>query len=132
MATLLIASLGFVINKGRLGLIALVLGSAAVLTLAQSHWLLLSMAMLVFLGLAQTTFIVSNQTLLQAMVPDTLRGRVTSIYMLEFGLGPVAIFLIGLLMDLYTVSGALTIVASVSLALALFFLITFRQVRHLE
>ena len=132
MATLRIASLGFVINKGRLGLIALVLGSAAVLTLAQSHWLLLSMAMLVFLGLAQTTFIVSNQTLLQAMVPDTLRGRVTSIYMLEFGLGPVAIFLIGLLMDLYTVSGALTIVASVSLVLALFFLITFRQVRHLE
>jgi len=35
-------------------------------------------------------------------------------------------------MDLYTVSGALTIVASVSLVLALFFLITFRQVRHLE
>ena len=28
--------------------------------------------------------------------------------MLEFGLGPVAIFFIGLFMDLYTVSGALT------------------------
>lgn len=132
IATLLIASLGFVINKGKLGLIALVVGSAAVLILAQSHWLLLSMAMLVFLGLAQTSFIVSNQTLLQTMVPDNLRGRVTSIYMLEFGLGPVAIFLIGLLMDLYTVSGALTIVASVSLGVALCFLITFRQVRHLE
>lgn len=130
-ATLLIASLGFVINKGKIGLIALVVGSAAVLTLAQSPWLLLSMVMLVFLGLAQTTFIVSNQTLIQAMVPDTLRGRVTSIYMLEFGLGPVAIFFIGLLMDLYTVSGALTIVASVSLAVALCFLITFRQVRNL-
>ena len=88
--------------------------------------------MLVFLGLAQTIFIVSNQTIFQAMVPDQLRGRVTSIYMLEFGLGPVAIFLIGLLMDLYTVSGALTIVASVSLGVALYFLIAFRQVRHLE
>jgi hypothetical protein len=66
------------------------------------------------------------------MVPDTLRGRITSIYMLEFGLGPIAIILIGILMDLTTVPIALTIVASVSLALSLVFLGTFKQVRGLE
>ena len=131
-ATVLIASLGFVIKKGQLGLAALVVGSAAVLVLAQSQWLLLSLAMLAVLGVSQTSFIVTNQVLVQAMVPDTLRGRVTSIYMLEFGLGPVAILLIGFLMDLSSVSFALTIVASVSLASALYFLLTFRQVRNLE
>jgi len=132
MATVLIASLGFVMKKGEIGLVALVVGSASVLMLAQSHWLLLSMAMLVILGIAQTSFIVTNQVLMQSMVPDTLRGRVTSIYMLEFSLGPIAILLIGLLMDLFSVSGALTIVASGSLALSLFFLLTFRRVRNLE
>ena len=131
-ATVLIASLGFVLKKGQLGMVALVAGSAAILVLAQSNWLLLSLAMLVVLGVCQTSFIVTNQVLVQAMVPDTLRGRVTSLYMLEFGLGPVAIFLIGLLMDLYSVSGALTIVASASLASSLFFLLAFRQVRNLE
>jgi len=131
-ATVLIASLGFVIKKGQIGLVALVVGSAAVLILAQSHWLLLSLAMLVVLGVSQTSFIVTNQVLVQAMIPDTLRGRVTSLYMLEFGLGPLAILLIGVLMDLYSVSGALTIVASVSLASALIFLLTFRRVRNLE
>ena len=131
-ATLLIASLGFLIKKGQLALVALVLGSAAILMVAQSHWLLLSLVMLAFLGLSQTTFIVTNQVLMQSMIPDTLRGRVTSIYMLEFGLGPIAILLIGLMMDLYSVSGALTIVASGSIALALFYLLTFRQVRNLE
>ena len=131
-ATVLIASLGFVMKKGQVGLVALVVGSAAVLILAQSHWLLLSLAMLVVLGVSQTSFIVTNQVLVQAMVPDTLRGRVTSIYMLEFGVAPLAILLIGLLMDLLSVSGALTIVASVSLASALFFLLTFRRVRNLE
>ena len=130
-ATVAIASLGFVIYKGKLGLICLVLGSAAVLVLAQSHWLALSIAMLIVLGISQSTFIVSTQTLIQSMTPDTLRGRITSIYMLEFGLGPIAIVLIGLLMDLTTVSGALTIVAAVSLTLSLLFLVTFRQVRGL-
>ena len=131
-ATILIASLGFVMKKGQIALAALMLGSAAILVLAQSHWFMVSMGMLVVLGISQTSFIVTNQVLMQSRVTDTLRGRVTSIYSLEFGLGPVAILLIGLLMDLYTVSGALTIVASGSLALSLFFLLTFRQVRNLE
>lgn len=131
-ATVLIASLGFVIKKGALALVALAVGSTAILILAQSPWLLLSLAMLALLGVCQTSFIVTNQVLVQAMVPDTLRGRVTSLYMLEFGLGPLAILLIGLLMDIYSVSGALTIVASVSLASALWFLLAFRQVRNLE
>ena len=87
--------------------------------------------MLIVLGLSQSTFIVSTQTLIQAMVPDTLRGRITSIYMLEFGLGPIAIVLIGLLMDLTTVSTGLTIVAAVSLILSVLFFGTFRQVRGL-
>ena len=131
-ATVAIASLGFVINKGNLGLICLVLGSISVIVLAQSQWLTLSIAMLIVLGISQSTFIVSTQTLIQSMVPDTLRGRITSIYMLEFGLGPIAIVLIGILMDLTTVPSALTIVASVSLALSLVFLAAFKQVRGLE
>ena len=131
-ATVAIASIGFVIKKGNLGLICLVLGSISVIVLAQSHWLTLSIAMLIILGISQSTFIVSTQTLIQSMVPDTLRGRITSIYMLEFGLGPIAIVLIGILMDLTTVPIALTIVASVSLALSLVFLGTFKQVRGLE
>ena len=130
--TFVIASLGFGIRKGKLALIALVAGSAAILTLSMSQWLLLSLAMMVCLGFCQTSFIVSNQTLVQMMTPDNLRGRVTSIYMLEHGLGPVGIFLIGLFMDLYTVSGALTLISSVSLATAVFFLVVFRRVRNLE
>ena len=131
-ATLVIASVGYSAGKGKVGLASLVVGCAAILIMAQSHWLMLSLAMMVFLGLAQTSFIVSNQTLVQSMVPDNLRGRVTSIYMLEFGLGPVAIFLIGLLMELYTVSGALTIVAAVGLGLSIYFYSSFQRVRGLK
>ncbi len=132
VSTVLIASLGFVLRKGRTGLFALVLGSAAILVLAQSSWILLALAMMVLLGFAQTNFIVSNMTLVQEMAPDTLRGRVTSIHMMLHGVSPLAIFLIALFMELYTASAALTAVASGSLALSLYFLVTFRQVRRLE
>ena len=131
-ATFVIASLGFILIKGTVGLIALVVGSASILAMAQSHWLLLSLAMMALLGFAQTNFIVGNQTLVQTMIPDTLRGRVTSLYMLEYGLGPLAIFLIGLFMDLFTVASTLTVMASFSLGLSIFFLLTFKKVRQLD
>ena len=131
-ATFVIASLGFVIKKGKVALIALVVGSAAILILAQSHWLLLSLAMMVFLGFSQTNFIVSNQTIVQSIIPDTLRGRVTSIYTIAQGLSPLAIILISLFMELYSVSKALTVVAGVSLGLAFYFLLSLGQVRRLE
>ena len=131
-ATFIIASLGFVIKKGKVALIALCTGSVAILTLAQSNWLFLSLAMMVFLGFSQTNFIVGNQTLVQSMAPDPLRGRVTSIYSMAQGLSPVAIFLLSLVMALTTVSGALTVLASISLVVALYFLFSFRQVRQLE
>ena len=131
-ATLGIATLGFVIGKGRMGLIALITGCTAVLVMAQSHWLLLSLGMLVIFGISQSCFIVSNNTLVQGLVPDTLRGRITSIYMLEHGLGPVAVFITAAFMDLFGVAATMTVVASVGLALSLYFLLFFKQVRRLE
>ena len=130
-ATVGIASLGFGIGKGKLGLLALVTGCTAVLILAQSNWLLLSLCVLVVFGICQSCFIVSNNVLVQGLVPDTLRGRITSLYMFEHGLGPVAVLVIAVFMDLYTVEATMTVVASVGLALALFFLFFFKRVRRM-
>ena len=131
-ATLIIASFGFPIGTGRSGLLALVVGSSAILVMAQSNWIFLSLVMVTFMGFAQTFFIVGNMTLIQTMVPDTLRGRVSSIWSLQHALNPLAIVLTGLFIDLYTASMAWTIIASTSLVLAVYFLFTFRQVRRLR
>ena len=68
-------------------LICLVAGSASILVIAQSNGLFLSLAMMVSLGIWQSAFITCNLVLIQSMIPDTLRGRITSIYMLEHALG---------------------------------------------
>ena len=112
IATFIIASFGFTMGTGRSGLLALVVGSTAILAMAQSHWLSLSLVMVTFMGFAQTFFIVGNMTLIQTMVPDTLRGRVSSIWSLQHALNPLAIVLTGLFIDLYTAARAWTIIAS--------------------
>ncbi len=132
LTTFVIASVGFPLGTGRSGLAALVLGSAMILVMAQSHWLLLSMVVIAFIGCCQTIFIVGNITLIQSMVPDTLRGRVSSIWSLQNALNPLAILLTGLFIDLYSASGAFTIISAVSVGVSLFFLAAFRQVRNLK
>ena len=131
VATFYIASLGFFTNKGRVSLIALVVSSAAIVLLAQSQWILLSLGMMILQAFSQTHFMVSNLTLVQSTIPDTLRGRVTSIYTLVMGMSALGIFLIGLLIELYGASRALTVVAAVSLAVAVYFIVFFKQVRQL-
>ena len=48
------------------------------------------MAFLAGLGFFQYIFRVGNSTLIQTIVPDALRGRVMSIYMVDNGLTPLA------------------------------------------
>ena len=99
---------------------------------SQSTWYFASMAFLAGLGFFQYLFRVGNNTLIQTMVPDALRGRVMSIYMLDNGLTPLATMAISYLIHIWSPSGAYTVIALVSLALALLQLGFFRRVRELD
>lgn len=77
----------------------------------------LSAALLVALGFAGITFATTANTLLQLTVPDELRGRVMSIYILLFaGSTPIGGFLIGSLSDTIGVSWTLLVCAGLCLA----------------
>ena len=131
-ATLFIASFGFILTKGNASLVALIVASMGAIILGQSHWLLLSMLAVTLIGVGQTTFRTSNGTLIQALVPDDLRGRVLSIYHFDHGFTPLASFIIGVFAELYTATGAVTVVGALSLGLSIYFLVGFRRVRRLE
>ncbi len=128
----MMASVGYSLKKGQVSLLALVVGSAAMVVFGQSHWLLLSLGMMAAMGLCQTSFITSNLTLVQTMAPDNLRGRVTSIYMLENGFGPLAIMLIGIFIEVVGAGYAFSSVAAACLLLAVYFQVFFSQVRSLK
>ena len=132
IAAIFIALVGYITRKGTATFLGLVGGCIFVLLFAQSQWMAISFAMLMGLGFSQYVFRVANSTLLQTVVPDSLRGRVMSIYMLDHGLTPLATLLIGLFIHLWNPSGAFTVIAAVSLGIAILQALTFRSVRELN
>ena len=109
----------------------LVLGLALV-GFSFSNTLLLSMVMIVFVGVGQTGRMTLANTLLQYYVADEYRGRVMSLYMMEFGLTSFAVFFAGVLTDSIGVQwavGGLAIALVVVSILALAFV---RPIRDLD
>ena len=132
LSTIVIASLGFKFGKGRTMILGLTVGSVTILMLVQLPRLPVALAAFVVLGFAQNNFRGGNQTLVQTIVPDALRGRVTSIYLFDNGLTPLAIMLIGILVKLTDAMFVLTILAATGLAISVSSMIFARQIRGLE
>jgi len=105
-------------------------GCVFTLLFSQPTWYFDSMGCLAGLGLLQYIIRIGNNTLLQTIVPDALRGRVMSIYMLDNGLTPLATMSISFLIHIWSPAGAYTTLASVSLVLALLQLAFFRRIRQ--
>jgi MFS family permease len=83
---------------------------------ALSQWYLLTLALLLFLGVANTTFAATANTSLQLATPDHLRGRVMALYMLLFaGSTPIGGFLTGFLAETMGVSTAIAVNAAACL-----------------
>lgn len=90
---------------------AILLGAVAI-----STNYVLSGALLIALGFAGILFSTSANTLLQLNVPDALRGRVMSLYMLLFaGSTPIGGLLIGTLSNIIGVSETLLVCATLCL-----------------
>ena len=75
------------------------LGASLVL-FSGSHWFWISFTILVASGFAMMMQFTATNTLIQAMVPDQLRGRVMSLYSMMFlGMSPIGSLLAGALAD---------------------------------
>ena len=130
-AALIIASSGFVFKRGFILLGTMLLSSVSVILFAQSHWLFAAILMIGLFGFAQTTFRTTAGTLVQLLVPDGLRGRVTSLEQYSQGFLILSSLLIGWFVDLTTVTIALLTVGGVGLTLAIFAAGVSQRVRQL-
>ena len=108
VAAIIIAGRGYIFRRGPMTLMGLIGGCFFILWFAQSTWYYASMAALAGPGFFQYIFRVGNNTLIQTIVPDALRGRVMSIYMLDNGLTPLATMAISYLIHIWSPQAAPT------------------------
>ena len=131
VGTVVMASLGKLDRKGTILFITLSLATVGIILFAQSHWLVIGTILLAIVGVCELGFIVIKNTLIQSIVPDHIRGRVSSIYMSEHGLTPVGTLFLGSLMEVWGAQTSIAISGIVALGLVLFIATRVRQLRQL-
>ena len=90
--------------------------SLLLVAFAASTSFALSIGIMALIGVAQSIYLATNNTLVQLAVPDALQGRVMSVYMTTWGLMPLGALPQGVLADWF---GAPAVLAGVGLLSAL-------------
>jgi MFS family permease len=121
IGTLTLATLGNVKRKGLLVLGAIFMLGASLVAFSLSRSFELSLVLMVVTGAAQMVYMTTNQTVLQLMIPDEMRGRVMGIYMLNQGLVPFGSLMAGALADATSAPTAVLVMGCLVSLLALAF-----------
>lgn len=96
LAVLMLASVASRIKRqGILLLASLILLGASLVLFSRITSFPLAMLVLIAVGSCQILFMATTNTMLQMIVPDALRGRVMSLYMLDRGLMPAGALMAG-------------------------------------
>ena len=84
-------------RRGLILLLSSVLLGVSLIVFSFSTSFLLTAVVMIFIGLGQTGRMSLSNVLLQAYVDDEYRGRVMSVYMMEFSVVSFGVFLVGML-----------------------------------
>jgi sugar phosphate permease len=132
LATLTMASFGSVIRSGWLGIVALSSSAIFVVLFSQSTLLWVAFFLLAALGFSQLTFRVNNNTLVQLLAPDSLRGRVMAIYQIDHAVMPLSSFALGVCADLFSVPASMAASGILCLVVTGVLMASVKQIRDLR
>ena len=90
--------------------------SVTLLVFAFSKWMALAFLFIAAMAFSQAVFRTARGTLIQTLVPDSLRGRMTSLQSFDRGFLVVASLGVGILSDVTSPSTAMAIIAVLGLA----------------
>jgi MFS family permease len=125
------ASLGHLQRRGLLQLASLFLLGMSLIGFAFSTILLVALLFLALAGFFEIIFLTTSQTLIQLSIPDSLRGRVTTVVNLNMALAPMAGLVAGVGSDLLGGPKLITIIlAGIAAAIAVVFFLCSPTVRN--
>jgi len=130
MAAMVIALKGTIRRRFLYMSIAIMAASLSILALTFSTVEMLSLGILVITGFGIVSFLANANNFIQQSVPDGMRGRVMSAYILVFlGMSPLGNMIIGSIADHIGTMNALRIASCFCIAASLFFMSRGRQGR---
>ena len=119
-------------KRGLLLLVSCLVMAVALVGFAQSTSWPLSLAVIVFVGIGQTGRMTLGNTLIQYYVDAEYRGRVMSVYMMEFGLTSFGTFAAGVMAETMGVQSVVGGFAATLVVISLLSLIFVRRIRNLD
>jgi len=129
---LLVAGLSKGKKNGLTALLMLIVLGVATIGFAQSTSVWLSCLMMFFGGAAMITVFASLTSLVQVITEDNMRGRVMSVYNVAFRGGmPVGMLIVGKLIPMYTAPVTMSVVGTLTILLALYYLLIQRRIAQL-
>ena len=131
VATLAVAGAGDFRRKGRVQLLALGATGVALALFSQMTWLPLAIVFLMVAGGCQMLGMTINQTLLQGAITDDMRGRVSSVHMLDAGLMPLGSLAAGGIAEVIGAPATVTLMGAALAAVAARALARLRILRDL-
>ena len=116
-------------TKGRLMLVGGITMGVFLTLFAVTPFFGLALCFIMAAGVGQMLFTTTNNTFIQASVPETMRGRVNSLMLMSFGAMPLGVFPLTLIAD---VLGAPATIAASSVLLLVIVLGLFAAVKPLR
>lgn len=119
-------------RRGLIFLLSLLLSAIALICFTSTSSYLLALITFVPLGLGQAGRLALSNTLLQSHTDDSHRGRVMSVYMMNWGVTMVGVFFISMLADTIGVQLAVGGAAGLLAVIVIYYLFFSRQIRYLD
>ena len=119
-------------HKGRMSLIGVFGAGLAVVALSQADVWWVAWGILVVQQLFFILVMTTNNSILQSVTPDYMRGRVMGIYMLDIGMQPLGGVVAGVLATIYSVSFAWMVGGATGLVLVTVIALTAPAFRRLR
>jgi len=127
----IMAGLGDIRKKGLFFLTSTLFYGMLLLLFSASSWFTVSLVLILLVGMMEMFSRTLNQTLVQLLSPDALRGRILGVYMLDRGVRPLGGFLMGSGASLLGAPLALAIGGGMCTIVALSLLVKSPRIRRL-
>jgi MFS family permease len=131
LAAFTMASFGGIIRTGWLGIIALFSATFCVLLFSQSSQPWTAFVILPIIGFSMIIFRINNNTLVQMLAPDELRGRVMAFYQIDQALTPLGSTVLGACADIFSTTTAMAGSGILGLAVIFMIMASVKQMRAL-